>query len=929
MNPWELMPGVIFDSRSVLLSVGGLFLGWFPMVIAGSIASIYRVLIGGDGAFTGVAVIVSSCAIGVTWGLLRKRPSASLSGREYYLFGIVVHVNMLLWMLTLPSPTNVEVIQNLSLPIMLVLPLGTYFFASLLKAHSMQLEDNKRLKGSEERYRSLIDLARDAVVVYQDMKLVFVNQPASNLYDAPPGVELKGMPILDFVEPDFHEYAVERIQRMMASGQGEPLGRLKLRRYDGSNLMAEINSTPITFNDKPAILLSMRDISTQIRSEEELRKSGELLLETSQLARVGGWAIDLQGNTLQWTPETYRIHELPDEVLPDVATAIEFYHPDDRDMVGAVVAEGMESGTGFNFEARIITARNNLKWVRAVGNPVYEEDELVGLRGVVQDITDRRLAENSLKESENRYRALIEHAPFCIHEINLDGNIISMNQSGLKMLGLQTEDEVIGAAYLNSVAKDERDGVQKLMQRAFEGYESVFEFPGSNGTDIRHFSSCFVPIKSKDDRVERLMGITEDITERKLAESELVKHQYHLEELVSLRTEQLAESQQHAEDASRAKSAFLANMSHEIRTPMNAIIGLTHLLQQDEITDKQTDKLMKIDQAAAHLLAIINDILDISKIEAGKLVLEETDFSIDDTFENIGTLLKNQVLEKEIELKLETRGMREWWRGDATRLRQCLLNYAANAIKFTEQGRITLRARQLESNFEDVLVRFEVEDTGIGIAEDKLPTLFHAFEQADTSTTREYGGTGLGLAITERLAKLMGGQAGAHSKPGKGSLFWFTARLKPTEGPIDEIPADFDPSTRDFSGLRILLAEDNEINCEIAAELLNKVGIQPELANNGKQAVKMVSDRHYDLILMDVQMPELDGLEATRIIRAMKNDDDEATAGRSSIPIVAMTANVYEEDRKACLKAGMDDFLAKPVRPNQLYSMIDRWAELD
>jgi signal transduction histidine kinase/ActR/RegA family two-component response regulator len=390
---------------------------------------------------------------------------------------------------------------------------------------------------------------------------------------------------------------------------------------------------------------------------------------------------------------------------------------------------------------------------------------------------------------------------------------------------------------------------------------------------------------------------------------------------------EMAGAKQAAEAANIAKSAFLANMSHEIRTPMNAIIGLTHLMQNAEATPAQAEQLSKIDNAAEYLLVIINDILDISKIEAGKLILEHVDFSLDAILNNIKSLLSNQINSKGLIVDLDVGEVPLWLHGDATRLRQCLLNYTGNAIKFTQHGKITLRVRQLQENDDGVWLRFEVQDTGIGIAADKLTSLFQAFGQADVSTTRKYGGTGLGLAITRRLAQLMGGDVGVESELGKGSTFWFTAKLGFGKGIQPQQAATADAqAVPDYAGLRVLLVEDNEINREVAAALLSRIGVVVDMAEDGRIAVSMVAANAYDLILMDIQMPVMDGFEATRMIRSMHGSMAGTDVSYCDIPILAMTANVYEDDRQACLQAGMNDFIAKPVNPNDLYWMISKWS---
>jgi PAS domain S-box-containing protein len=380
-----------------------------------------------------------------------------------------------------------------------------------------------------------------------------------------------------------------------------------------------------------------------------------------------------------------------------------------------------------------------------------------------------------------------------------------------------------------------------------------------------------------------------------------------------------------AEAASSAKSSFLANMSHEIRTPMNAIIGMAHLMRNGGVTPKQRMQLDKIDAASEHLLNIINDILDLSKIEAGKLTLEETDISIDSLLNNVASILSARVSAKGLALRLDTGGLPRHLRGDPTRLMQVLLNYANNAVKFTDTGSITLRGRVIDDTGERIQLRFEVEDTGIGIPYEAQERIFDIFEQADSSTTRAYGGTGLGLAITRRLAELMGGEAGVISTPGKGSTFWLTVWLGRSTGiqiktlkPVStEAPEAV--LARDHAGRRLLLVDDDMINQEVALALLEGTGLVTDVAGDGVEAIDKARTGGYDLILMDMQMPRMDGIEATRLIRNMP--------GCGNTPVVAMTANAFAEDRARCIDAGMNDFLSKPVEPAVLYATLLKWLE--
>ena len=379
-----------------------------------------------------------------------------------------------------------------------------------------------------------------------------------------------------------------------------------------------------------------------------------------------------------------------------------------------------------------------------------------------------------------------------------------------------------------------------------------------------------------------------------------------------------------AEGANRAKSVFLANMSHEIRTPLNAIIGLNYLVRRDGVAPQQLARLDKIDSAGQHLLSIVNDILDLSKIEAGRMQLESTSFHLSTVLDNVRSIVAESARAKGLAIEVDENAVPHWLRGDPTRLRQALLNFAANAVKFTERGSIALRAKLLHEDGDDLLVRFAVVDTGIGIAAEDLPRLFQAFEQADPSTTRRFGGSGLGLAITQRLAELMGGECGVDSRVGEGSTFWFTARLKRGHGVMPALPRAGIASAESVlrqrhRGARVLLAEDNEVNREVALALLHGVGLAVEVAVNGREAVERAAAGAPDLVLMDLQMPEMSGLEATRAIRALP--------GGATLPILALTANAFDEDRQACSAAGMNDFVAKPMDVPAFYATLLHWLD--
>jgi signal transduction histidine kinase/CheY-like chemotaxis protein len=396
-----------------------------------------------------------------------------------------------------------------------------------------------------------------------------------------------------------------------------------------------------------------------------------------------------------------------------------------------------------------------------------------------------------------------------------------------------------------------------------------------------------------------------------------------LESRILERTHDLELALRRADAANQAKRDFLSNMSHELRTPMNGILGLSYLALQSNPEPQLRDYLRKIHDSGEHLLAIISDILDFSKIEAGRLELEESDFDLAHVFEGVADKTGHAAEAKGLKLAFEVDPLLSRpLRGDRTRISQVLLNYVENAIKFNAKGEVRVRAIRLECDDGRCLVRFEVVDSGIGMSDAQMSQLFQLFQQADMSTTRKYGGTGLGLAISKQLASLMGGEVGVDSAPGQGSTFWFTAMLSTgTDRPAAPVGVEpLAPSLADgaaIQGARILLAEDNPINQEVVAALLEHVGATVCRAGNGQEALDALQRERFDCVLMDVQMPVMDGLEAVRRVRA----DPRVAA----MPVLALTANASDADRQLCLAAGMDDFITKPIMPATFYAMLARW----
>ncbi len=590
-----------------------------------------------------------------------------------------------------------------------------------------------------------------------------------------------------------------------------------------------------------------------------------------------------------------------------------------------------------DFEMRRPDSGGRAHWVSISGTPVFDErGRFRGYRGVGRDITERKLAEISLRASEEKLRGLFTLSPVGIALNGLDGKFLDFNEAFAAITGYP-QSELRGLSNRDLLPA----GQQDAERRHFDVLMRTGRYGPYEREILRKDGSC-VPVNlngmlvtGADDR-RYVWSMVEDITARRRAQAELEGHRQHLEALVDERTGELRAAKEAAEAANVAKSAFLANMSHEIRTPLNAISGLAYLMRRAGLEDAQAQRLDRIESASRHLTEIVADVLDIAKIEAQKVTIADEAVDVGVLASEVAAMVGVRARAKGLRVVVECGPMPAGLRGDATRLRQAWLNYAGNAVKFAASGDVVLAARVEDARGERACLRFEVRDAGPGIAPGVLPRLFQPFEQGDNSTTREHGGTGLGLAITRRLAMLMGGDAGVESRLGEGSTFWFTARLS-TSVPAGARPvaggaglaADTaaahgavrasaeDALRREYHGARVLVVEDDPVNEVVAVELLASAGLVSEVAHDGVEALERFASRAPALVLMDLQMPRMGGLEAARRMRGLPGGD--------RVPIVALTANALSDSRAACADAGLDDIVVKPFDAGELYEVVLRW----
>ena len=561
-----------------------------------------------------------------------------------------------------------------------------------------------------------------------------------------------------------------------------------------------------------------------------------------------------------------------------------------------------------------------------------DDGEVTQFQAVGSDITDRKNAEISLR----RLAAIVEFSADAITALTPEGIITDWNEAAESMYGYSA-DEAIGKSVEVIIPEERTEERRRIVEATARGehVRQVETLGRRKDGSTFEISLSASSIEDAEGNIIGISGVHRDITKRRMAEKAIRDSESALQQRVAeleqahrrlerqgadmaRLAEDLRLARDQANDANDAKSQFLANMSHEIRTPMNGVLGMIGLLLQTEMTDQQREFAQTVDDSANALLTLINDILDISRLEEGKIELESTDFAFDQTIKQVLSLLDARTREKDIEIRAETSpDLPRWLRADSGRLRQILFNLVGNAIKFTRDGHITIAASHRMIDARSLELRCEVRDTGIGIAPEDGHKLFSRFSQADASTARRFGGSGLGLAICKQLVELMGGDIGVDSVPCEGSTFWFTIRceLGDASGAAEaDIEAARPAASR---ALRILVAEDNHVNQKVVIALLAKLGHSVDVAANGLEAVEAVRNRPYDLLLMDIHMPEMDGITATRKIRELAGD-----GGR--IPIVALSANAMQDDREKYLSVGMNDYVSKPIETAELYGAITR-----
>ncbi len=645
------------------------------------------------------------------------------------------------------------------------------------------------------------------------------------------------------------------------------------------------------------------------RQREALRRSEERYHLAMDAVSEAVWEWDLRTDKRYFSPGFfYHLGYRHEEIPTSNKAWLELLHPQDVEYFQSSIkgqnVPHSRHGEPLILEFRVQNKQGEYVDVQSTGKAVEWDlqGKAVMRRGTLRDISVQKQVESELRKLSQA----VEHSPAMVIITDIQGNIEYVNPKFTEVTGYTASEAYAKNPRFLQSGLTNKNLYKDLWQTISAGKEWRGEIQDrkKNG-EIFWESMSISVVRNAEGEITHYVGIKEDITARKEAE--------HL----------LAVAKDEAEQANRFKSNFLANMSHEIRTPMNAIIGLAHLVLQTDLNNRQHEYLKKIKNSAQNLLGIINDILDFSKIEAGKLEIEETAFQLNQVLENLVGLVSLRAEEKglELSLKRDARVPNDLV-GDPLRLGQILLNLVQNAIKFTELGKVEVDVKLVNVQPDRVSIAFTVSDTGIGIEAERLPRLFEAFEQVDSSSSRQYGGTGLGLSICKQLVELMHGELSAQSVPGEGSSFGFVLELGRQEdaGRFGTDPHSSYDEKNIFSKRlkgKVLLVEDNPTNQLVARELLESFGLQVVIADEGGAALERLCQNGFDLVLMDIQMPGMDGYAATRAIRADHR--------HAQLPIIAMTAHAMEGDKEQCLAAGMNDYLSKPVDPRRLYEILKEW----
>jgi PAS domain S-box-containing protein len=829
-----------------------------------------------------------------------------------------------------------------------VSPWGRNGFATIFSDITERKNADDALRESELRLRTIFETSSAGIIIVDTKgQVAQANQRMAEMF-ACPLESMIGTQYPALIHPDERRDGADIMQAMMENRVETVYTERHYIRLDGSDFWGYISGRRMVGSNGEftGLLGIISDITDRKRDENELRWKTALLEAQVETSLDGILIVDGQGQRIITNQRLLDMWKVPQEIRDQKS---------DEALLQYVVSRTKKPDqfiekVMYLYSHQDETSRDEIDFEDGMvldrySSPVIGRDgNYYGRIWIFHDITGYKQALEALRESERRLTDIIDFLPDATFAVDREGRVIAWNRAIEEMTNI-SKAEMMGKdnyAYsvpfygehcpilIDLIFMDRKEVEERYYFISRKEDQLIAEtfIPMLNGDKGVFLWGIASPLYDSNGSIVGAIESIRDITRHKRFEEELRNTNLQLE-TASKHAQQMAAK---AEQANAAKSEFLANMSHEIRTPLNGIIGMTGLLMDTNLNAEQREYAEITQSSGETLRALINDILDFSKVEARKLELEMLDFDLHATLKDMADLLAVSAHEKGLKLVCQVDPeVPLLLRGDPGRLRQVLVNLGGNAVKFTAQGEIVIRISLVCADKKNATLRFSVSDTGIGIPARRQDILFTPFTQGDCSTTRKYGGSGLGLAISKQLVELMGGRIGAESKEGKGSTFWFTAvfetqsvRPESAREVVVKCSAVWPTiSEKVKRKIRILVAEDNPVNQKVAQAILRKMGLRADVVANGQEAINELQIIPYDLVLMDCQMPEIDGFEATRCIRK-----DASGVLNPRIPIIAMTASTMQSDREKCIKAGMNDFIAKPVQPGELAELLARWLAL-
>jgi PAS domain S-box-containing protein len=884
-NATEIHPGIFFDGRSIILSVAGLFGGPVMAIIAGSMTIAFRIWFGGPGIIMGVLVIILATALGITFYNFRKLNSQIPTWRVYLLMGIIVHIMMLAMITFIPREFKAEILYVMLVPILVIYPMATFLVCIIFEILENQQKTLKQLSLSEERFKQLFyeNKAVFLVINPKSFEIVDANKEAVDFYGWPLDV-LKTKKINEINTLGIDELrnkiddAIEKRQKHFFFEHTSASGTVR---------NVEVFAGPVVVDGQKLLFSVIHDITHRYRAEQKLKQSERSYRGLFNAAKDAIFIQNKEGKFIDINEGAERIYGYSrKELLEQSFEALSAPGLNKHENLSMRYQQALQDKP-VNFEHWGIRSNGEVfpKQIRLFKGYYFDQEVIIA---IVQDITEQKSIQQSIIESQENLKALINVIDQMFLLLDRKGNILIYNKTFEKLY--HEEAELTGRNIFELIPEETNYLRRKYFDTVLETRQPVnFE----DATITGSWWNYYYPVVNKSGVVERVAVYATDIT--------------HQKKMLKLESDLKI-----AEKSANLKQRFLANMSHEMRTPMNGIIGMSELLANTNLDPKQRDYLSTIKESGIALLSLINDILDLSRFESGKMPLYTTPICTDDLRKKILNLFAISMESKNLRFDvLFSEKLPSHFLSDEKRIMQVLINLLGNALKFTNSGGIRLRVELISTQKNNLVIKFTVSDTGIGIEKEFLPKVFDEFAQYDESPTRKYDGTGLGLAICKKNVTHLEGDIGVSSTKGVGSCFWFTIKAEK----IETTPLQINNKAIKYDnlGLRILLVEDKQINVKVARLILMNFGCMVDVAENGMVALAMINRHIYNVVLMDIQMPVMDGPTAVGELRKMKIRPPY---------VIGLSAEAMEGDAEKYISLGMDDYITKPLIAKVLYEKL-------